>query len=191
MAAHRQGIRRRPACVRNAPRSCSAVKQQQLQQQLQQQQRTKTTARRAWGDGRPHADWKEKAKHEILPDGPWSDMRRWCAEAVHSHTGKACRTCASKELHSSWGPQSQMVLKILASPYLYGSWEAAHAAGWRWYPRPRGRAHDHEWWPPQSMCSVYEATHGSLRLPLSTTDLRPILDETVDTARTLEEHATK
>lgn len=139
--------------------------------------------KKSWGDGRPHAAWTAQKQKEGLPEGPWAQRRRWCAENVHSHTGKVCRTCTTKSIDASWGPQSQTVLRILASPHLYGSWDAAAAAGWRWYARPRSRSHDHEWWPPQSLCDGYVALRGSLKVPLSTTELRPVLDVMIDIAR--------
>eukprot|EP00747_Dinoflagellata_sp_TGD_P216033 gnl/TRDRNA2_/TRDRNA2_88648_c0_seq2.p1 gnl/TRDRNA2_/TRDRNA2_88648_c0~~gnl/TRDRNA2_/TRDRNA2_88648_c0_seq2.p1 ORF type:complete len:175 (+),score=14.66 gnl/TRDRNA2_/TRDRNA2_88648_c0_seq2:37-561(+) len=137
----------------------------------------------AWGDGTPHADWVEKSKTKILPDGPWGERRLWCAQTLHSHTGRTCRTCAHKSVDSSWGPHSQVVLNILASERMYGSLDNANDAGWRWYAKPQGRAHDHQWWPPQSMCDLYEAMYGPLELPLGTTPVMPFLDVMVDVAR--------
>lgn len=143
------------------------------------------TSTDAWGNGNPHRDWIEKKKRLNLPDGPWSERRKWCSQTIHSHTGRSCHVCRRKKPDASWGPQSQKVITILSNPFMYQSSDAAHAAGWRWYAKPQSQAHDHQWWPPQSMCDIYTSLHGPLTLPLSTTDLFPVLDVMVDTAKAM------
>ena len=83
--------------------------------------------------------------------GVWT-FCRYCAQEY------GCKGCLKAGGELGWGPQSQRLLNQLER--LYGSYEGARAAGWRWFARPSAStlAHKHQWWPPQQLCKVLEQT---------------------------------
>ena len=124
-------------------------------------------------EGAPHAAWHAAKAKEELPEGPWADRRRWCADRY------GCKACFERGPDASWGPQSQRLLDELARRY--GSHEGARAAGWQWHARPNHAqySHDHKWWPPQREYDAATARGLVYAVPLGTTQASDFIANTL------------
>ena len=96
--------------------------------------------------------------------GVWT-FCRYCAQEY------GCKGCLKAGGELGWGPQSQRLLNQLER--LYGSYEGARAAGWRWFARPSAStlAHKHQWWPPQQLCIADSLA----KVPIGTTTAHELL----------------
>jgi len=122
----------------------------------------------------PSSDWFQKSNKSVtnrggaFPTGPWEDRRSWCANRNN------CQSCQRHGPDGKWAFASQMVLDTLQNNYGDAADDAADAhevhnardAGWRWFARPTGTAHYHQWWPPQRICDDERIM--SKELPLGT-----------------------
>jgi|ERR1712216_819404 len=120
-------------------------------------------------DRRPHPHWVAEQKRAGLPTCAWEQRRCWCASEY------GCRACESHGPEGSWAVQSQALLNRLEA--VYGSFSQCEESGWRWFASPNHSqlSHNHQWWPPLTICEEY----GLRKMPLGTTSARALLDRMV------------
>jgi hypothetical protein len=88
----------------------------------------------------------------------WQHQRTFCAS-------RGCTICTAQGCNANWGPQCEALLADFRS--VFGSFEAAIDAGWRWVavPQPSANCHQHFWWPPANIGfgSTHSLTTGAAR----------------------------
>jgi len=121
------------------------------------------------GDGRAHPSWESERRRSDLPTGPWSKRRTFCASEY------GCEACIRHGPNAAWAAMSNSLLRRLES--VYGSYEKAREAGWRWFASPNHNqgSHNHRWWPPLTTCRMQKIK----KLPLGTRKAKKLLEEIV------------
>lgn len=122
------------------------------------------------GDGRAHVSWEAERRRSDLPSGPWSKRRIFCA------TEYGCDACIRHGPNAAWASMSNSLLGRLQQ--VYGSYENAREAGWRWFANPNHNqgSHNHKWWPPLTTCRMKKVN----KVPLGTRKAKKLLEEIVE-----------